>query len=231
MRLLTWNLCRGTLDRKGQAVAAVGFDIAVLPEVAKLSGETDHALWFGQNPRQGMAVLSSEEYFLRALPRSNDIPQLVVPIEVRGPRSFTLLAVWTLHQKHFRYIRAASKAIDHYASLFDTGPVVLLGDFNANKIWDNHHPPDLNFSSVAARLRQHGLVSAYHHHRAQAFGSETDPTFYLHWNQNKPYHIDYCFLPEAWAGEIVRVEVGHFEEWRTISDHRPLLIELRSAEA
>jgi exodeoxyribonuclease III len=228
MRLLTWNLCRGSLHSKGHAVVSLGFDVAVLQEVSKPHEQAGHVLWFGRNPRLGMAVLSSDQYILRELPRSEDIPELVVPIDVRGPRNFILLAVWTLRQKHFRYIRAASKAIDHYSSFFDSGPVVMLGDFNANKIWDSHHPPDLNFSSMVTRLQQRGLVSAYHHHRTQAFGSETDATFYLQWNQSKPYHIDYCFLPRTWADDIVRVEVGDFEQWKTVSDHRPLLVELRS---
>lgn len=230
MRLLTWNLSRGSLDLKGDAVASIGFDVAVLPEIAKPRELTDRVLWFGQNPRQGMAVLSSEHYTLRELPRSDEIPQFVVPIEVRGPRNFTLLAVWTLHHKQFRYVRAASIAIDYYSRLFDTGPVVMLGDFNANKIWDSHHPKDLNFSSMAARLHRRGLVSAYHHNRAQELGSEADPTFYLQWNESKPYHIDYCFLPNTWASDIVDVHVGAFEKWRTISDHRPLLVELRRTE-
>jgi exodeoxyribonuclease III len=202
MRLLTWNLSRGTLDRKGGAVASLGFDIAVLPEIAKPRELNEHALWFGESSKQGMAVLSSEKYTLHELPRSDDIPKLIVPIEVRGPRSFTLLAVWTLHHKQYRYVRAASMAIDYYSRLFDAGPVVMLGDFNANKIWDRRHPESLNFSSMAARLERRGLMSAYHHLREQEFGSETDPTFYLQWNESKPYHIDYCFLPQAWSNDL-----------------------------
>jgi hypothetical protein len=96
MRLLTWNLCRGPLERKYHAVEAVGYDIAVLQEVAKIDLPSDHACWFGRNPRQGMAVLTSAAYTMRLLPWDEELPQLIVPIEVRGPRCFTLLAVWAL---------------------------------------------------------------------------------------------------------------------------------------
>jgi endonuclease/exonuclease/phosphatase family metal-dependent hydrolase len=231
MRLLTRNLCRGQLDRKHHAVAAVGYDIAVLQEVAKLESQSAHACWFGSNPRQGMAVLTSPAYTLHPLPWDEELPQLIVPIEVRGPRCFTLLAVWALHHEKFRYIRAVSIAIDRYASYFESGPVVLLGDFNANRIWDSKHPSDKSFTGVATRLRARGLVSAYHHHRSEAYGEESASTFYLQWNKDKAYHIDYCFLPEEWAERVESVEVPAYDEWRSVSDHRPLAVEVRDSDA
>ena len=77
-----------------------------------------------------------------------------------------------------------------------------------------------------ARLRTHGLVSAYHHHRREPHGRETEPTFYLQWNALKPYHLDYCFLPKTWAPKIRSVDVGSFEAWKGHSDHRPLIVDL-----
>ena len=126
-----------------------------------------------------------------------------------------------------RYVRAASTAIDMYASTFASHPVVMLGDFNSNAIWDTHHPSDLNHSSMVQRLKAHGLVSAYHHFRSEPQGQETEPTFYLHWNEAKPYHIDYCFLPVQWLAGLRHVEIGSYAAWREYSDHRPLLVEVQ----
>jgi endonuclease/exonuclease/phosphatase family metal-dependent hydrolase len=42
----------------------------------------------------------------------------------------------------------------------------------------------------------------------------------------KPFHIDYCFLPKAWAERISLVEVETFQEWEGHSDHRPLFVEI-----
>ncbi|HJW08314.1 MAG TPA: hypothetical protein VJ483_01695, partial [Holophagaceae bacterium] len=106
--------------------------------------------------------------------------------------------------------------------------VVFLGDFNSNAIWDHEHPADRNHSAVVARLKSHGLVSAYHHQRQEAHGCENEPTFYLHWNEAKPFHLDYCFLPKTWARRIRNVEVGGFEAWKDHSDHRPLIVDLAS---
>ena len=71
-----------------------------------------------------------------------------------------------------------------------------------------------------------GLVSAYHEFFGEAQGRETRPTCYLLWKKARPYHLDYCFVPKAWARRIRRVEVGSYEDWARHSDHRPLVVEL-----
>ena len=125
-----------------------------------------------------------------------------------------------------RYIRAVATTIDMYPEIFDQGPVVILGDFNANTIWDKTHPKHLNHSSVVERLAKRGIVSAYHLVRGEPQGKESEATFYLDHDASKPFHIDYCFLPKAWAERISLVEVGTFQKWEGHSDHRPLLVEI-----
>ena len=124
------------------------------------------------------------------------------------------------------YIRAVATAIEMYPDIFDQGPVVMMGDFNANLIWDKTHPKHLNHSSVVERLANRGIVSAYHHVRGEPQGKESEATFYLHHDASKPFHIDYCFLPKAWAEQISLVEVGKFHKWEGHSDHRTLLVEI-----
>lgn len=75
-------------------------------------------------------------------------------------------------------------------------------------------------------LGERGLVSAYHSHYCEAQGAETQPTFYLQRNQSKPYHIDYCFLPQAWTSRLQFVTVGRYAEWCHISDYCPLVVEI-----
>jgi endonuclease/exonuclease/phosphatase family metal-dependent hydrolase len=79
---------------------------------------------------------------------------------------------------------------------------------------------------LSKRLTGLGLVSAYHHSHNEPHGRETRPTYYFHWKKDRPYHIDYCFVPQAWADKIVRVEIGSYEDWKEYSDHRPLLVEI-----
>jgi endonuclease/exonuclease/phosphatase family metal-dependent hydrolase len=101
-----------------------------------------------------------------------------------------------------------------------------MGDFNSNAIWDRDHPTHLNHSSVVARLARHGLVSAYHSFQGVGHGSETEFTYYSRPDQNKPFHIDYIFIPEIWSLRILRVEIGNFADWDGKSDHRPMLVEI-----
>ena len=70
-----------------------------------------------------------------------------------------------------------------------------------------------------------GLLSVYHTFFGIEPGCEPHPTFYMHRTQDRPFHIDYCFIPESWAERIMSVEVGSYSDWTT-SDHRPLTVEL-----
>jgi len=226
MRIVTWNACKGQFDRKIQLLDRLNADIAVVQEIASPMVRSGQVQWFGDNVNQGLAVVAREPYRVTALPQHEGTPKFVIPLWVDGPVSFVLFAVWTLGQQPMRYVRAASTAIDIYKSIFTDHHVVMLGDFNSNSIWDKHHPSDLNHSSMVKRLQSHEMVSAYHYVRDEAHGQETEHTFYLHWNEDKPYHIDYCFLPEKWAHGITNVEVGSFAAWQSNSDHRPLLVEV-----
>ena len=226
MRLVTWNAGRGKFSKKVPLLAALGADIAVIPEIAKPELINGHCLWFGSNSNQGIAVIASPSYTLTPLSEKAGAPKYVIPIRVDGPICFTLFAVWTIQGQEMPYIRAVATTIDMYPEIFDQGPVVMMGDFNANVIWDKTHPKHLNHSSVVERLANRGIVSAYHHVWGEPQGKESEATFYLHHDVSKPFHIDYCFLPKAWAEQISLVKVGTFPKWEGHSDHRPLLVEI-----
>lgn len=228
MRLLTWNACRGAFERKLALLDPLGADLLVLQEIAAPTSPIEGVLWYGGNPRQGVAVVARGPYTLRPIAERPGAPKFVIPVAVDGPEPFLLFAVWTLGTRPLRYVRALFAALDLYADLMTERPVVFLGDFNSNAIWDHEHPTDRSHSALVARLKAHGLVSAYHHHQKERHGHETTPTFYLHWDEAKPFHLDYCFLPRVWAKRIRSVEVGSFEDWKSVSDHRPLWVELRA---
>jgi hypothetical protein len=43
---------------------------------------------------------------------------------------------------------------------------------------------------------------------------------YFKWNESRPFHIDYCFVPQAWVGS------GTYADWAKGSDHRPVVVDV-----
>ena len=70
------------------------------------------------------------------------------------------------------------------------------------------------------------LASAYHHHFGEMQGQESRASLYLTYNEKKPYHIDYIFIPQKWLSKIKSVEMGEFQNWKHVSDHCPLILEI-----
>ncbi|MEF8822209.1 MAG: hypothetical protein V5A52_08015 [Halovenus sp.] len=78
---------------------------------------------------------------------------------------------------------------------------------------------------MRAALNEKGLCSAYHAARNDDFGEETEVTFYMHKKEERPYHIDYAFLPQRLMESGVEVAVGGYDDWIDASDHMPLLVD------
>ena len=226
MRIVTWNACRGQFDRKASFLSHLSADIAVIQEIAKPKQPLANVLWFGDNPNQGVAIVAQAGYRISSIQPISDCPRYVIPVQVTGPTSFVLLAVCTMNEKPYPYVRAACRAIDVYERLFHSGDIVMAGDFNSNAIWNRDHPADLNHSAMVARLKRLGLVSAYHAHSGENHGEESRHTFYYHWKRDRKFHIDYCFIPEKWLPALQDVDIGSFAAWQKCSDHRPLLVTL-----
>lgn len=226
MHLVTWNSCRGAYAKKAPLLDVLAPDIAVIQECSRPAIESETCLWFGDNPRQGIAIRATPPYRVRRLPALEGVPKYVVPISVEGPLEFTILAVWTKGNQTYNYVEAVVQAVGMYRGLITKSPTVLVGDLNSNVIWDATHHRELNHSALVTLLDTLGLVSAYHTFHGELPGRETRPTFYFHWKEERPYHIDYCFIPKTWVKHVRRVEIGEYEEWRQHSDHRPLLVEV-----
>ena len=143
-------------------------------------------------------------------------------MRVLGPVSFNLLAVWAKPDPS--YVSAALDGILQFESLLES-PTVIIGDFNSHWRWDKSEL--VNHSHLIERLEGFGLVSAYH----SIHGREDEiPTLYWRWQQDAKYHIDYCFVPRSWQPQLKSVVIGNYEDWAEKSDHRPLVVEVNTAE-
>jgi endonuclease/exonuclease/phosphatase family metal-dependent hydrolase len=231
LRIVTWNCCRGPRERKLAMLASLHADIAVVQECPRPDRQSNQSLWFGDNDRQGVAVIASGEYRLRRLKQVLDVPAFAVPVAVTGPASFTLLAVWAKATRPYRYVQGVVRAVDLYRRRLARTNAVVLGDFNSNRIWDHEHPPTANHSALVDRLGALGMRSCYHTFFDEPQGAETTSTFHLYRRADRPYHLDYCFAPQAWLPALRDVTVGDFATWMSFSDHRPIIADFTDVRA
>ena len=230
MRIVTWN-CQMGFDKKADALLSQNPDVAVVPECSdkstvSLQQRGYETLWFGSNPLKGVGVFCRKGWSIRALPQPQQ--KWIVPVEVDAPTPFMLLAVWACRtgiKKADNYIGQVYQALMSHPEWFDRTPVVLAGDLNSNKIWDPERPVG-NHSDVVKILAERGLVSGYHEFFGEAQGAESRPTIYFYRRADRPFHIDYIFIPREWAPRLKTVDVGEYERWSKLSDHCPVTVDI-----
>jgi endonuclease/exonuclease/phosphatase family metal-dependent hydrolase len=74
------------------------------------------------------------------------------------------------------------------------------------------------------------LVSAYYHfHSKRHEDQEEHPTSYWRGDPERPFHMDFVFVPREWRVEAV--EVGTYDDYlsrRRLSDHVPVVVTLQA---
>ncbi len=224
MRIVSWNCYRGDCRSRASLLSGLNPNIIILQECAKPASTDAQCLWFGTRPIQGVGVIANGPWRIKAGPLASQVPDSAYPIEVSGPASFHILAVWALPKP--TYVRALLNALEHYRDFLHAAPAIVVGDFNSRPRWDAKDPR-ANHSVLDARLRdEFSLRSAFHSHAARSGNAEEPPTLYWRWNKANGYHLDYCYIPEAWTPRVRSVEIGGYDEWAEHSDHRPLTVEI-----
>lgn len=225
MRIVSWNCCRGPIEKKLDALDTLAADIAILCEAPTPRGEP-RGLWFPSGVSSlGTQVIAANGYSIEKLP-SDDLAPCVNPVRVIGPVSFTLLAVWTWPAP--TYVKAFNAGLQAYEPLMRSTPTVVAGDFNGNPTYDKPRQW-VKWSDSFTALEGLGLLSAYHEHRNVGFGQEAEPTHHYLRREGSPFHIDFCFVPKAWSSRGLAVKIEAGAEWRKLSDHFPLIVDVSSA--
>ncbi|MEN9639014.1 MAG: hypothetical protein RLZZ262_882 [Bacteroidota bacterium] len=235
MKLITWN-CQGAFRKKADIILQQRPDILVVqecehPDRLKFSATTpspDNFYWYSDGGKKGIGLFSYSGFKFELLSEFNPTFRYILPFRVTGNgHSITLIAVWAMNNKEnrrARYIGQVWLAINHYKDLIGKS-TILIGDFNSNRIWDKKDGVG-NHSDVVNRLAERGIHSVYHKYFNVEHGQEDHPTFFLHRNKEKPYHIDYCFASADLYDKVASLELGTYENWMSHSDHIPLEINL-----
>jgi exodeoxyribonuclease III len=237
MKIITWN-CNMAFRKKADFILAYKPDILIVPECEhpdklKFNNDTlkpNDILWFGMNQNKGLGIFSYSKFKFSLLKSHNPDLRIIIPISVTdGKYDFTLYAIWANNpdDPDGQYIEQVWKAIQHYDDHLTNKKTILIGDFNSNTIWDRKHR-ESNHSNVVKFLENKGIFSSYHLFHKQVQGQEMHPTLYMYRHQDKPYHIDYCFVSKDIARKIKSVEIGDFNFWSKHSDHVPVIVTFKT---
>ncbi|MCJ8164602.1 endonuclease/exonuclease/phosphatase family protein [Pontibacter sp. E15-1] len=233
MKIVSWN-CNGAFRNKFEHLIEFKADLYIIQECED-PARTPHKayqlwaenhLWIGDTKNKGIGVFASKDIDLKPLNWSNAFQDHHVkhflPCTINN--NFDLLAVWT-HQNNspnFGYIGQLWKYLQ--VNKHELSNAIIAGDFNSNAIWDQWDRW-WNHSDVVNELRLVGMESLYHTYTGEDQGKETQPTFYVHRNPEKPYHIDYVFGSKEFSDKLTEVRLGQRDHWLTVSDHLPLICE------
>ncbi len=183
------------------------------------------AIWVGDNKHKGLAVFSFS-YKIKIPKFYNPEHKYILPIKFNNSY---ILAVWAMNDKinpERRYIAQIWSALNEYKKYLKDD-IIIIGDFNSNKIWDNDKPYRIaNHSQVVEYLNNYNIISLYHELNREDQGNESVNTFYLYRKKNKGYHIDYCFISNNLINNISNFRIGKFNEWINLSDHCPLILDI-----
>lgn len=222
MRLLTWNCFRGDIDQRVERLRSFDADLIALQECRRPPEPPEGAVWRGTLEQQGVAVVSTDAALrIEALGVPPGLPSTVLPVIVHSPEPFILINMWAFPDS--TYEAFAMRALSMCAGGVSL-PMVVMGDFNSTPIIESQRRTS---RELLRRLQgEFGLVSAYHTHLGVEHGRELHATFFMNRQENRPFHLDYCFVPERWAPRITDVRVGSFDQWQGDSDHTPLVVDL-----
>jgi len=167
--------------------------------------------------------------------RKLDLPDFhghVVGVEVDGT-AFPIsdgrpIRIFSVHAPdRGGYQRAVNSILDMIGENLGEGDLVIGGDFNLT-VGERHEAEEQKTSkadlAILARLRdEFDLVSAWQSANA---GSPLPQT--LRWAKDKvtPFHCDGIFIPQRWTSRVRSCTVVSGQEWITLSDHNPVMVEL-----
>lgn len=231
MKIISWN-CNGAFRKKCHLLDKYDADLLIIQECENPGESTksyqkwvgENYLWIGKNKNRGIGVFSRKNTPIEVLAWPDDNLELFLPFQFD---SLSIIAVWTkeANSPTFKYIGQVWKYLQLNNALLVKHQPCLIGDFNSNAIWDiwdrwwNH-------TDVVRELENINIHSLYHKQVSEHQGEETINTFYMHRNVEKPYHIDYAFLPKLLLKDT-KLEIGKKEEWLESSDHLPLIIQMQ----
>ena len=250
MKIATWN-CNGALRKKLDEADSLNADVLIIQECEDPAQSTKahqewsgNYLWVGTNKNKGIGVFPKSVNTIQRLHWSGTFKieglqfanqsttwvtedlKLFLPFSLND--QYNVLACWTKgnDSQVFGYMGQFWKYLQIHRKDLQQKNTIIFGDFNSNAIWDKQdrwwsHTDTINELSAI------NIESLYHYQTGEQHGQETEPTFYLHRKEAKPYHIDYVFMSSHLLPSS-NIQLGKINNWIAVSDHMPLCATISS---
>jgi exodeoxyribonuclease III len=230
LRIATWNCRRGKAAIKLPHLLGHNLDVIAVQECAcPGSINEDTEAWCGDRQAQGLLVAAHNAFHLKHVKPEATSAKFFLPVQITGPVAFNLLAIWALPSTRSPiYANTLFQGLAAYSNFIKSAPTIILGDFNTAK---SASPNDPHTKIVTLLRNDYGLVSAYHEYFMVEQGSEGHPTYYHYGQAARPFHVDYCFIPEGWLPRLTSVSVGGYDQWHALSDHVPVIVEFKLSQS
>ena len=244
MKIVTWN-CNGALRKKLVEADSLDAGVLIIQECEDPAQSTQDYqewagdyIWVGTNKNKGIGVFPklgntveklnwSGTFQINGLQTESSSTSwatrdLLLFLPFKLNKQYNVLACWTKGKDSqvFGYMGQFWKYLQIHREDLNQKDTIIAGDFNSNAIWDKQdrwwsHTDTIN------ELAAIKIESLYHHQTGEMQGQETQPTFYLHRKEAKPYHIDYIFMSSNLM-ENSKIELGKINSWLPVSDHMPI---------
>ena len=225
MRLISWNAnCRF----RDKYHLLNDFDVAVVQECEDPKQSTnksyatlaERSFWLGKIKHKGLGIFLGEDTQADIMKLPETTQEYFLPLQLSSGKQ--ILAVWAMGAKRVQdgYIAQIHDYLRTHEQYFDWANLTIVGDFNSNAQWDGKRELR-NHGNLVKKLDKKGLTSLYHCNHEIEHGHEEHPTFYMYRKLERPYHIDYVFIPQH-AAKTSSIAIGDPNDWLIHSDHMPL---------
>lgn len=210
MKILSWN-CNGALRNKLDIILGEYADVYCFQESEtpykweKIIEKDFHKpIYINDNLHKGISILIRKNVTYSQTNFKNIFynnkygvikdKSIKYFLSIKVENKYTIINCWCHKNKseHFAYKGQLWKYLISNIDNFDEN-TILIGDFNANKIWDDD---DCwwNMSDNNKILNECTLYSAYHIKNKEELGKERIPTYFQYRHLDRPYHIDYAYV-------------------------------------
>jgi endonuclease/exonuclease/phosphatase family metal-dependent hydrolase len=228
LRVVCWNCRSGSVGDRLDQLRALQPDLVFLQECDPERGGRVAGVVCSRaiTTRKGIALCAAHSCRCSARPLPAGSGRAAIAATVRWPIRFTAIGVWA---QATHYADDVIRTLRAHASVVRDTPAIVFGDFNSGTSLVRFGSSSRHHQRLVDEFDRLGLISAYHAFHRVGHGYERDATYFHQFNAGKPWHIDFCFVPRSWASRIVNAAVVDGDEWRTRSDHLPLLVDVRLA--